>query len=249
MILGIDHIVILVSNLDRAAHDYTALGFTVVPGGEHTGGVSHNALVAFDDGSYLELVAFKGHVPQDHFFYREGISEGLITYALLPGDIEADIEAARARGLEYAGPRSGGRLRPDGARIEWQIATPPGHDLPFLCGDVTPRELRVPGGDARKHDNGSTGIRMLTVQVKVLSESQQRYSALLGTNLTPPQSNRQGSVATVEFPTGEVKIVLGAPETTDEVPEGPTALVLLSNSPTKPTQLDRQLTHEVPLFL
>ena len=29
------------------------------PGGEHAGGVTHNALVCFADGSYLEIVAFR----------------------------------------------------------------------------------------------------------------------------------------------------------------------------------------------
>src|ERR1041384_7550234 len=59
MIRAIDHIVILVNDLAAAIADYTALGFTVTPGGEHTGGATHNALVGFDDGVYFELIAFK----------------------------------------------------------------------------------------------------------------------------------------------------------------------------------------------
>ncbi|MCW5883173.1 MAG: VOC family protein, partial [Anaerolineae bacterium] len=59
MLKGIDHIVILVHDLAQAQADYAALGFTVVPGGEHTGGATHNARVAFADGSYVELLAFK----------------------------------------------------------------------------------------------------------------------------------------------------------------------------------------------
>ena len=59
MITGIDHIVILVADLDRAQAEYAAAGFTVVPGGEHAGGLTHNALVAFADGTYLELLAFR----------------------------------------------------------------------------------------------------------------------------------------------------------------------------------------------
>src|SRR5207249_370550 len=34
-----------------------ALGFTVVPGGVHAGGLTHNALIPFADGRYLELLA------------------------------------------------------------------------------------------------------------------------------------------------------------------------------------------------
>ena len=39
-IRSIDHIVILVSDLDQAVADYTELGFTVVRGGEHHGGAT-----------------------------------------------------------------------------------------------------------------------------------------------------------------------------------------------------------------
>src|SRR3954463_8340756 len=115
MITAIDHIVILVHDLDAAVGDYSDLGFTVVPGGEHAGGASRNALVAFSDGSYLELIAFVNNVvPETHPFYRPNNREGLVTYALLPTDIEADIQAARTRGLPLDGPHPGGRLRPDG---------------------------------------------------------------------------------------------------------------------------------------
>ena len=57
MLQGIDHLVIMVQDLDRAAKDYERLGFTVVAGGKHPVG-SHNALIAFADGSYLEIIAF-----------------------------------------------------------------------------------------------------------------------------------------------------------------------------------------------
>ena len=57
MLTGIDHIVIAVPDLDVARKSYEALGFTVVPGGRHPVG-THNALIAFADGAYVELIAF-----------------------------------------------------------------------------------------------------------------------------------------------------------------------------------------------
>src|SRR5258708_13600632 len=101
MISAIDHIVILVHDLDRAVRDYTTLGFTVVPGGEHADGRSRNALIAFADGAYLELIAFNNNlVPETHHFYRPNNPEGLVTYALLPTDVHADIQAPRAPALD-----------------------------------------------------------------------------------------------------------------------------------------------------
>src|SRR5689334_10845523 len=148
MISRVDHIVILVKELEAAVRDYTELGFTVVPGGEHTGGASHNALVAFADGSYLELIAFKRGAPEHRWWRFAALGEGIIDFALLPDNIEEDIAAIHRRGLPFLGPEPGGRLRPDGQKLRWQIGSPTSPDLPFLCADVTPRELRVPSGAA-----------------------------------------------------------------------------------------------------
>jgi catechol 2,3-dioxygenase-like lactoylglutathione lyase family enzyme len=245
MITGLDHIVILVRSLDDAVRDYTALGFTVVPGGEHTGGLSHNALVPFADGSYLELIAFKsGAVPEDHFFYRPGNTEGLVTYALLPDDIERTVQDARSRGLEMGMPRPGGRERPDGTRIEWKISEPPGPDLPFLCADVTPRALRVPGGDATGHRNGATGIADLAVSVDNLSASEARYEALLGEPpLDDPASDQPGCAA---FRLGESAALL-TQATAESGREGPWMLSVMCEPPVPFSVTDLALTHGVRL--
>lgn len=56
----IDHVVIAVSDLARAVADYRALGFTVLEGGVHASDATHNALIGFADGTYLELLASTG---------------------------------------------------------------------------------------------------------------------------------------------------------------------------------------------
>src|SRR5216684_222849 len=56
MLKGIDHIVIVVRDLDAAVADYGRLGFTVVRGGRHPSMGTHNALIAFSDGAYFELI-------------------------------------------------------------------------------------------------------------------------------------------------------------------------------------------------
>jgi catechol 2,3-dioxygenase-like lactoylglutathione lyase family enzyme len=55
MLTGIDHVVVLVRDLEGASGDYRRLGFRVVPGGRHATG-THNALVGLADGTYLELL-------------------------------------------------------------------------------------------------------------------------------------------------------------------------------------------------
>ena len=46
MLKGIDHFVVVVSDLEAAIKSYGELGFTVVRGGKHNIG-THNALIAF----------------------------------------------------------------------------------------------------------------------------------------------------------------------------------------------------------
>jgi catechol 2,3-dioxygenase-like lactoylglutathione lyase family enzyme len=253
MIAAIDHLVILVRDLDATIADYTALGFNVVPGGEHADGNTHNALVAFADGSYLELIAFKREAP-GHRWWGHSAEEGLVDFALLPDAIEADIAAARGRGLAYEGPTPGGRLRPDGQRLEWQIGAPPTPDMPFLCADVTPRELRVPGGDARVHPNGATGISELTIAVRDAPASAARYQALLGIEPVVLDAH------TVAFGLGGARITLAAPSSAAPADaalsarlagrgEGPLAFALRAGTGTGGAVLDQRLTHGVDIDL
>jgi catechol 2,3-dioxygenase-like lactoylglutathione lyase family enzyme len=181
MTLPIDHLVILVHELEQAIADYTELGFTVQRGGIHADGATHNALVGFADGSYLELIAFRKPAPQHrwHRFAQSGL-QGFIDFALSPESVGANISEALQRGLAYQGPLDGGRVRPDGEVLKWQTGTPPAAGLPFLCGDITPRSLRVPEGEVRSHANGVLGIASVCLAVHDLEASLANYVALLG---------------------------------------------------------------------
>lgn len=247
MLKGIDHIVILVHDLVQAQVDYSGLGFTVVPGGEHTGGATHNALVAFADGSYLELIAFKRDEPGHRWWERREQGGGLVDFALWPGDITGDIAAANERGAGYEGPVPGGRLRPDGVQVDWQLGLPPSADLPFMCYDVTPREHRVPSGAATQHANGALGVGCVTVAARDLGESVARYGALLG---NPPHG---GQDSTPMFHVGSAGIELVAPDFSSDVEEyleergdGPFALELLTRVAHTPSPRLEQ-THGVRL--
>jgi hypothetical protein len=254
--LNIDHVVILVDDLDAAAGDYRALGFTVTPGGEHATGLSHNALIAFEDGSYIELIAFKQRPAEvagvwGRFVRGEGVT-GLVDFALVPEDIAAVVDEAQARGLSLDGPTPGGRMRPDGQQVRWLTAVPDAPDLPFLCADVTARELRVP--EARTHANGVTGVSRLTVAVRQLPHSLERYGALLGVD-APPLS--PGQVRAVDLPVGDATITLTAPPD-DRSPlhghlaacgEGPFSLLLRTAARERVGMLDSSLSHGARIAL
>lgn len=183
-ILGLDHVVIAVHDLEVAMTSYRGLGFTVQPGGRHPGRTSHNALIVFADGAYIELIAWLAPAPQERWWrVLQAHGEGYVDFALLPRDTMAVLEAARGRGLHtLIGPVDGGRVRPDGAQLHWRTARHATPDVPFLCGDMTPRSLRVPEGEARNHANGAQGVAELSIAVDELEATVARYEALLGAN-------------------------------------------------------------------
>lgn len=258
MSLSIDHVVILVNDLAAASADYTSLGFNVVPGGEHADGATHNALISFADGSYLELFAFRREAPNHRWWRYAALGEGLVDFALLPSDITRDVTAIGERGLAFQGPVQGGRIRPDGQQIGWQTAMAPSRDLPFLCADVTPRSLRVPEGEATEHPNGATGISYLTVAVADLEASAGRYRALLGLDPTVGPSPDPDVPRTVTFTLGPANLILAQPSSAgDPVAaylqargEGLYALALNSTAANfSLSKLNSTLTHAVWLEL
>ncbi len=220
MSLSLDHVVILVSDLDAAIADYTALGFNVQPGGTHAEGATHNALIVFEDGSYLELIAFL-HRRVAHrwgpWFDRGHV--GFVDFALLPTTVTEVIARAHAGGVDYRGPIDSGRTRPDGAIVRWQLGTAPSRDLPFLCGDVTPRALRVQEGAVRLQPNGVRGVASLTVLVADVDASLARYTALLGQTSPAAPTHVAGlGLSQATLPIGTTTLVLVAPGPDPEAP-------------------------------
>jgi hypothetical protein len=182
---GIDHIVIAVRDLAAASKDYARLGFTVTPGGEHTGGATHNALISFADGAYFELIAFREpDRRQDHKWWAKfAQGEGTVDFALRSESVDFEGDRLKQAGIAIDGPHDGGRVRPDGQRIAWRnlgLATP-GAALPFMIEDLTSRDLRVPTGAATEHDLGVPGIAGLVLLVADLDRAAGPYQTLLDT--------------------------------------------------------------------
>lgn len=71
-------------HLDDAITNAREAGFTVIPGGTHADGATHNALIAFTDGAYIELIApTNGIEGKDHrWFPRLASGGGLVDMCL-----------------------------------------------------------------------------------------------------------------------------------------------------------------------
>jgi catechol 2,3-dioxygenase-like lactoylglutathione lyase family enzyme len=164
VLCGIDHVVILVPELEAAVESYRRLGFTVVAGGRHNV-ATHNALIAFQDGAYIELIAFWEDAPKHRWQRFLALGGGLVDYCMRTDDLRGDVARLRAAGVAMSEDQPMSRLRPDGYRLEWKLAlaTETQGVTPFLIEDVTPREERLPR--ETKHANGVTGIATVTVAV------------------------------------------------------------------------------------
>ena len=181
MLTAIDHLVIVVSDLDAATADYRGLGFTVVPGGRHPGVGTYNALIAFSDSSYIELIGF--YEPRaDHRWWaplqRGG---GLVDFCLQTDDLAGDLRGLRRAGVDIGDPEPRNRTRPDGVEIRWEFALARGPHrgvAPFIIADVTGRDVRVPA--ERIHANGVTGIGTVTVVVSDIALVRGWYAKVLG---------------------------------------------------------------------
>ncbi|KAJ8094506.1 hypothetical protein PM082_010940 [Marasmius tenuissimus] len=165
----LDHIVHLTppGSVDQTAQQFKDLGFKVVRGGKHTDGLTENVQVALSDGVYLELISFIHPVSwyppgSPERLKREnhkwaGMPHGWIDYAFLGNgtekegerisDIVNDRATSDGSGDIYIPETRGGRERPDGQMVKWLLTSPITNKVatvPFFCGDVTDRLLRVP---------------------------------------------------------------------------------------------------------
>lgn len=158
---GLDHLVVLVRDLDAAAAAWAAFGFTGSPRGEHSAHLktaNHTIMFAGDD--YIELLAVLGEAPTNGRWRRTlARREGLAGAALRLTDAYA-----AAKEMGGFAVRDFGRpvTLPDGTVTEARFsvfdidddATP---DLRlFACQHHTPQAVWIP--TLLAHPNGAQGI-------------------------------------------------------------------------------------------
>lgn len=202
----LDHIVILVPhNLLLNLPSWLDEAFTILQGGKHADGVTENKLILFQDGVYIELIAFVPGKEQERQSHKWGHRRQghIIDWANTLLANEDDLETIRSRvesaktGIKYSNPEDGGRVRPDGKELKWVTSAPiiyddssklsafAGGEAPFWCLDRTSREYRVPyqvEGNV-KHPCGALGVAGLSLAVRdshLFQKLKEFYDALQG---------------------------------------------------------------------
>jgi len=190
----LDHIIIAVRNLEQAMQHYRQHDFTVTYGGVHASGTTHNALIVFKDGTYLELMALTGEEKgsgneSDYSDLLKG-KTGIVGYAVASRKLEHDLSAIRERGIDMPEPQYGSRLRADGVRLEWITAMHPEHVSPFFIEDRTPREHRIPREESPlTHANGVQGIGGLMFDSPNAWQMAEYYESLLDIDAERTEKN------------------------------------------------------------
>jgi catechol 2,3-dioxygenase-like lactoylglutathione lyase family enzyme len=167
-IVGIDHAVIMVRDLDRAAENWKHLGFTVSPRGTHSAKMGSGNYTIMLDPDYIELLGVladtEHNAPARAFLAKRG--EGIERIAFTAVDSAAGAEEIRARGHEALGPTDFERpvTMPDGSpaaakfRIfQWPIEEAPAGVRIFACQHKTRDAVWIP--QLMKHANGAQRLR------------------------------------------------------------------------------------------
>lgn len=207
---AIDHIVILVNDLDHASAALIARGFTVLSRADAQDKPGSTfRFVSFGDGSYLLLNAFSAEAMRKHRLAPVlADAEGPGDWGVAVPDLDAASAAGQGAGLtlgaEHAVRNVLSTGEPWGLRL-LVAGRGSGGDaaLPFLVQDTEGRAARIPG--PVPHANGAIGITGLTVAADDPLASAVALARLLALP-APSAPQMQVGTATLSFvPTDPVR--------------------------------------------
>jgi hypothetical protein len=171
-VIGIDHAVVMVKDLDQAAANYKRLGFTVSPRGTHSAHMGSGNYTIMFDPDYMELLGVL--TPTEHNAparaYLDTRGEGIERVAFTAVDSAAGADEIRARGYPPVGPTDFERpvTMPNGTisaakfrTFEWPRAETPGGIRIFACQHKTRETVWIP--ELMQHANGAKRLKQVVI--------------------------------------------------------------------------------------
>jgi hypothetical protein len=171
-VIGIDHAVVVVKELDAAAETWKRLGFTLSPRGTHSAKMGSGNYTIMLDPDYIELLGILAetdhNAPTRAFLTRRG--EGIERIAFTAIDSTAGAEEIRARGYEPIGPIDFERPvpMPDGSLsaakfrvFQWPVAEAPGGLRIFACQHKTRETVWIP--ELMRHANAARRLKQALI--------------------------------------------------------------------------------------
>lgn len=165
-VIGLDHCIIAVADLDAARQDYEKLGFTAAPLGNHQDRATANHCLMFPE-TYLELLGINEPANADGGLQGklDARGEGLHRLALGSPDADAVKAQVEALGVRTDGPADLARpsREPEGMVRFRNLFLEP-DDLAgvpvFICGHKTPELMR--NKRLMSHANGANRFAGIT---------------------------------------------------------------------------------------
>ncbi len=195
-ILGADHVVVTVRDLDASAALWKRLGFIVSPRGTHSPLLGTGNYTILFQEDYLELLGVLAETDQNaptRNFLKTG--EGIERTAFTTDSAADGAALLRSRGLEPLGPVHFGRPvdLPNGKVGEakfnvfrWPLAENPGGMRIFACQHLTRETVWIP--ELLQHANGAQRI----ARIEILSADAKASAAHMSRLIDEPASVADG---------------------------------------------------------
>lgn len=211
-IIGVDHAVVVVNDLDGAARNWKRLGFTVSPRGTHSAkmGTGNYTIMLGED--YLELLGVldetEHNAPTRAFLARTG--GGIERVAFTTPDAAEGAEEIRARGYPPVGPTDFERpvTLPDGRQsaakfstFQWPIDQAPGGVRLFACQHKTRDTVWIP--ELQQHANTAKRIE----RILIVSPEPKADAGHLSTMIDVPARSEPGGTWQVASGRGRADFV------------------------------------------
>lgn len=186
-VIGVDHVVVTVHDLDQAAALWAQAGFTLSPPGLHSAhiGTANYTMMLKED--YLELLGVVTPTDQNlrtRQFLESG--EGIERTAFTAIDAVAGAADVAAEGMVPMGPVDFSRPVPlsDGSTGEarftvfrWPVDQNPGGMRIFACQHHTRETVWLP--ELTRHANGATKIKLIEIASSNPQEAASHMSRLI----------------------------------------------------------------------
>ena len=206
---NLDHVVLVVQNMDTVINQFRNSGFCVQRLGETRDRISSMAMISFKDGTYLELLSpnkpetieilttLKNDGKLKEYKKKHNLSinkerehidnftscDGLKDYAIKVNSVENILPKLKEVGLSYSQISETG-YKSNGKSVVMHVTTPSKKSMPQILSDHTPISYRR--GVLSQHDNGVEGIKRIVIAVKNLNDTVERYQRLVGIRCIKP---------------------------------------------------------------
>ncbi len=192
-IIGLDHVVVAVRDLDASAEAWKALGFTISPRGLHSAHLGSGNYTIMFGPDYIELLGIV--TPTEHnagtrafLDQREGIERSAFTAV----DAKKGVAELQSKGIAATGPLdfsrpvdlpNGGKSEARFSTMHWPSDEKPGGMRIFACQHLTRDAVWIP--ELQVHKNTAKRIDRVEILSANPRQSAEHMARLIDQTVTP----------------------------------------------------------------